>query len=156
MTDLEVKHFLASFELAWSTLDPDALEQLFDLTETAPIYLAEECKKRFENWQEVTRYWKHTSEYVKRAKLTVTDVAAPRSLAQSYVLLAFDFHLDAELHSYASLGQKPLGIDIRVNAVLRKTARGEWKVTHYFEGAMGQLAGLRRLLETQVRADYAS
>lgn len=154
MQEADVTRLVEAFEAAWSALDPVALAAIFDLNWNSPVYQPEEGRERLEDWATITNYWHHSSQYIKRAKLTTTSAPRAEPIANGVCLLNFDFHLDSELHSYAAMGFKPLGIDVRVMAIAQSSIAGEWKLTHYFEGSMGMMASLRKLQEGRVLANF--
>lgn len=141
------------FEAAWSALDPAKLEALFDTSWPTPLYQAEESRTLFDNWDSIRAYWKFCREYIERAELTIAETPRAVPLGQGLTLLVFQFHLDSELKLYAPMGFKPLGIDVRVNAIARDTPSGP-RLIAYFEGSPGPIALMRQLLEKQVRPDY--
>jgi hypothetical protein len=150
MSISELQLFVRDYEAAWNTLNPEALFALFDPDWPDPIYLPEENRHALEGYAEIKKYWDFCEEFIASVKLTVEGLPRAIALSDHLTLLVYGFHLDSALKLYAPMGFKPLGTDIRVFAISRRTSAG-WRLIAYFEGSMGPMGLLRRLLESQVR-----
>ncbi len=140
---------IEAYREAWNAMDFDSLLKLWDDQESEIYYLAEEFEKPMVSLAEVSDYFALTTAAVESVKLWV-DGLRLKTLAEDLQVATFDMHVDASLTGSAARGVKPLGIDVRVSAIL-KYRDGRWRFIHYVEAPLGALPFVRRAYHANTR-----
>ena len=138
-----------AYRRAWNNMDFDGLLKLWDDAEAEIYYLAEEFDHPMRQLDEVADYFRLTAAAVESAKLWV-DGLRLKSLSAELVVATFDMHVDASITGSAAKGVKPLGIDVRVSAIL-KQRDGCWRFIHYCEAPLGPLPFVRKAYYANTR-----
>ena len=144
----ELNTWIQRYIDAWNALDVEGLAAHWAADDTDIYYLAEEIDGPLTSFVAITDYWRRTARLLDWVRIDIDELSA-RELGDDYLLLRYAMHVDARAATdgYASA---PIGIDVRVSAVLRRTDAG-WRFIHYAEAAPGALPQLRRFYAANVR-----
>lgn len=122
---------------------PQPLE-LFDRSEPAPQYLAEEQPDWMIGWDKLEWYFNTPS---RKAAVQAMDMNPSnirvRSLTPDLALATWDIFSEMKFR-----WSPPMGERLRANAILRKTAEG-WKFIYYAEAPKSTLAYVQQMYESQ-------
>ncbi|MBN8280469.1 MAG: hypothetical protein J0M16_07675 [Gammaproteobacteria bacterium] len=127
---------------------PQPLE-LFDRSEPAPQYLAEEQPDWMIGWDKLEWYFNTPS---RKAAVQAMDMNPSnirvRSLTPDLALATWDIFSEMKFR-----WSPPMGERLRANAILRKTAEG-WKFIYYAEAPKSTLAYVQQMYESQATDDF--
>ena len=146
-THTEVQQLLAAYERAWGAKDFAGLEALWDADEPAPMYVPEESPQPLLGWQAIRDYWAVTAKWIERIQVTTSDLHL-RQLSPTVMLALYQMHWDARIG-----GQAPIGNDVRVFALLRRTSNG-WRFCHYSEAPLASMVQVRQMHQRNVRPEF--
>lgn len=127
---------------AWTERDFDAVRTLWDRTDPHPVYVAEEAEPMFDH-AAIDAYWERTAAAVDEARMRTWDLRA-RLVGDDVAAVFFRLRWSIRLRD----GRPPIGGDVRVSALLRRTPDG-WRFFHYLEGPLAALTQLRRWAESR-------
>jgi hypothetical protein len=128
----ELGKFLGRFEDIWCRLRPTELRDLWDPEEDQPFYIAEEIAEPMYGWEVLEAYWRDAEAILLKFSIRTRDLRCKRVGAE-HAVMNFIMHWNGLLRG---MEQSPLGLDVRVSALLRKTAEG-WRFCHYVESPLG-------------------
>jgi ketosteroid isomerase-like protein len=140
---------LVATEKGWNSQDTASLLKLWDKADDFPTYLAEEQAQWFVGKARMQQYLDPSRpnpaiEAIREqfSRIQVKQIAPDLAIAIWYM------HFEMKI-----IRSKPIGEDIRVSAVLRKTADG-WKYIHWAESPKTALVYVEDLFEKDVSADW--
>ena len=135
----ELQPLLAAYQDIWGRLKPTELRGLWDPAEQAPYYVAEEIAEPLWTWETIGAYWRAAEQALDRFSLRTWDLHC-KPIAPDVAALQFMMHWNGVIKGS---DPAPIGLDVRVSALARKTASG-WKFTcHYVESPLGALPYIR-------------
>ncbi len=138
-----IDSLLTAAEHAWGKSDFAALKQLWDPS-AEPWYLAEEARKPCFSWQNLDGYWAATRAASRAISIRIADVTYRRLAAD---LISSFYHMHWNFQTPDT--QAPVGGDVRVYALFRRTAAG-WRFAQYIEAPLAPIVYMRTLYEQQV------
>jgi hypothetical protein len=147
-TDIDA--LLDGYICAWNSMDFDTLQSLWDADEDEIHYLAEEIECPFYTLNDVIDYW----SYAKLSIEWVSMIAANRRskrLTDELCVVYYEMHVDLCMKDSNAMMPKPIGVDLNVSAILRKTIQG-WRFIHYVEAPLGALPYLLGLYGANTRS----
>ncbi|NKB42866.1 MAG: hypothetical protein GKS03_01180 [Alphaproteobacteria bacterium] len=129
----------------WNSQDFSSVLGLWDLNEEVPFYLAEEQDDWFIGWEPLRAYLDppHPSPVVEAIREEMSDISV-KLIAEDLAIAAWHMHFEMKMR-----GKEPIGEDVRVSAVFRKTDAG-WRYIHWAESPMTALAYMDRLFQQDV------
>jgi ketosteroid isomerase-like protein len=130
---------------AWNSQDFASVLKLWDPAEPVPFYLAEEQDDWFIGWDALRGYLDppKPSPAVQGIREEMHDIHV-KFIAPDLALVAWWMHFEMKI-----IGRKPIGEEVRVSAVLRRTAAG-WRYIHWAESPMTGSMYLTKLMERDV------
>jgi len=134
---------------AWDAMDFSTLQSLWHTSESEIYYLAEESDRPFYIFSDVINYWEYTRSIIEWLSVTATQKHC-KFLTDELCILSYEMHVDASMTGSKKMGFKPIGVDVRVSAILRNTSEG-WRFIHYAEAPLGALPFVRRTYNANVR-----
>ena len=146
----EVQHVLDRVAECFRNNDFDAARALWDTSDPAPFYVAEEHEPCAADWPALEDYWRITSGINKGFTGGWTLVAL-KQLSDDDVLAMFRLTWTLDLEGY----DKPLGGFNRGMAGLRRVG-GDWKLHAYMEAPLAPLVYMKKLYEVQGAANRES
>lgn len=151
MTDLhtDLEALLEEFRERWCRLKPTELRQLWDPEETNPFYIAEEVADPMYGWDVIEPYWRASEELLLKFSIRTWDLKC-KPLSDDLAAMNFMMHWDGLIKG---MEDAPLGLDVRVSAVVRSTADG-WRFCHYVESPLGAFPYLKATYAANVDPDF--
>lgn len=141
----DLAQFLDSYFEAWNRYDVPAMRALWDESESAAIYVAEECEPHH-GWEQILGYWGVDRSKSERL-VSWHGLTAVR--ASDDIALAF-FHANWSTYIPGNrLYPKPFGGPVRISMVLRRKPGG-WRAIQYVEAPLASLIQLRKAHEDAV------
>jgi ketosteroid isomerase-like protein len=130
---------------AWNSQDYASVLKLWDPAEPMPFYLAEEQDDWFIGWEPLRNYLAppKPSPAVQGIREEMRDIHV-KFIAADLALVAWWLHFEMKI-----IGRPPIGEEVRVSAVLRKTAEG-WRYIHWAESPMTGVMYMQKLMERDV------
>jgi hypothetical protein len=130
---------------AWNSQDFSKVLELWDPAEPTPFYLAEEQDDWFIGWDPLKNYLApaQPSPAVQGIREEMRDITV-KLIAPDLAIAVWWMHFEMKI-----IGRKPIGEDIRVSAVLRRTNDG-WRYIHWAESPMTAPMYLMKLMERDV------
>lgn len=147
----EINAVLDEYIDAWNQMQFDRLRALWDEGESEIYYLAEEIEHAFYQFSEILEYWQHTGAILEWLKISVTNRRI-KPLTDALCTLSYDMQVDASMTGSSAMGFKPVGVDVRVSAILKKGPNG-WRFIHYTESTLGALPFVRKMYNANVRSN---
>lgn len=129
----------------WNAGNYDGLKLHWDLTDDAPLYIAEESDIVMTNWPEVEKYWSGTDAWNEWIVVDYYNYHA-KHVDDNNAIVTFDLRFDVKLNDRP----KPIGGDNRGVVSLRKVD-GEWKIYSWVEAPLAAITYMRKLYELNVR-----
>lgn len=141
----EVEAVIHATAEAWNSQDFRNVLALWDPDEPVPFYLAEEQEDWFVGWEPLRGYLapQKPSPAVQGIREEMRDIHV-KFPAPGLALAAWNMHFEMKI-----IGRKPIGEEVRVSAVLRRTAAG-WRYIHWAESPMTGSMYLMKLMERDV------
>jgi hypothetical protein len=132
---------------AWNSQDYASVLRLWDPDEPAPFYLAEEQDDWFIGWEKLRAYLDppKPSPAVQGIREEMRDVHV-KEVAPGVAVAAWWMHFEMKI-----IGRAPIGEEVRVSAVLRRTPAG-WRYIHWAESPMTGVMYMQKLMERDVDA----
>jgi len=132
----------------WNSQDFASVLGLWDPDEPVPFYLAEEQDDWFIGWERLRGYLDppRPSPAVQGIREEMRDIHV-KQLAPDLALAAWNMHFEMKI-----IGQPPIGEEVRVSAVLRRTDAG-WRYIHWAESPMTAMMYIKKLFERDVDHD---
>ena len=129
----------------WNSQDFATVLELWDPDEEVPFYLAEEQDDWFIGWEALRGYLDppRRSPVVQGIREEMRDIHV-KQIAPDLAIAAWNMHFEMKL-----IGQKPIGEEVRVSAVLRRTPEG-WRYIHWAESPMTALMYIQKLYQRDV------
>ncbi len=133
----------------WNSQDFATLLGLWDPAEAYPTYLAEEQAEWFVGWDRLRAYLDppRPVPVVEAIRMFAEDVRV-KQIAPDLAVGIWNWHFEMK-----TIGSKPIGEDVRVSGVFRKTAEG-WRYIHYAESPKTAAVYLEDLMEKEVRPGW--
>lgn len=147
--DADLELVFKNYIAAWNALDFEGLQSFWDTNEPDIYYLAEEMEHPFYKLEDVVAYWEHVQLIISWITITPSGVHQ-KMLSEHLAVLTYSMHVDMGTAGPEKFGHKPLGVDVRVSAILRKTNEG-WRFIHYAESPLGALPFIRRAYHANVK-----
>lgn len=140
MSDLhaELEDLLVGFRDRWCRLKPTELRELWDPEEDNPFYIAEEVPGTMYGWGMIEPYWQEAEKILLKFAIRTFDMKC-KPLGETHAALNFVMHWDGLIKG---MEDAPLGLDVRVSAIVRKTDQG-WRFCHYVESPLGAFPYLK-------------
>lgn len=140
---------LAATEKSWNSQDTASLLKLWDDADAFPTYLAEEQSQWFVGKARMKAYLDppRPNPAIEAVREQYSGIQV-KQIAPDLALAIWYMHFEMKI-----IQSKPIGEDIRVSAVLRKTADG-WKYIHWAESPKTALVYIEDLFEKDVSADW--
>ncbi|MEO8444861.1 MAG: nuclear transport factor 2 family protein [Gammaproteobacteria bacterium] len=141
----EVEAVIHATAEAWNSQDFANVLKLWDPDEPVPYYLAEEQDDWFIGWDALRGYLAPAkpSPAVQGVREEMRDIHV-KFITSDVALAAWWLHFEMKI-----IGRKPIGEEVRVSAVLRRTAAG-WRYIHWAESPMTASMYLAKLMERDV------
>ena len=129
----------------WNSQDFATVLELWDTDEEVPFYLAEEQDDWFIGWEALRAYLDppQRSPVVQGIREEMRDIHV-KQIAPDLAIAAWHMHFEMKL-----IGQEPIGEEVRVSAVLRRTPEG-WRYIHWAESPMTALMYIQKLYQRDV------
>jgi hypothetical protein len=133
----------------WNSQDFATLLGLWDPAEPYPTYLAEEQAEWFVGWDRLRAYLDppRPIPVIEAIRMFAEDVRV-KQIAPDLAIGIWNWHFEMK-----TIGSKPVGEDVRVSGVFRKTADG-WRFIHYAESPKTAAVFLEDLMEKEVRPGW--
>lgn len=133
----------------WNSQDFATLLGLWDPAEPYPTYLAEEQAGWFVGWDRLRAYLDppRPVPVIEAIRMFAEDVRV-KQIAPDLAIGIWNWHFEMK-----TIGSKPIGEDVRVSGVFRKTADG-WRFIHYAESPKTAAVFLEDLMEKEVRPGW--
>lgn len=143
--EAEVSAVIHATAEAWNSQDFARVLELWDPDEPTPFYLAEEQPDWFVGWEKLRAYLDppKPSPAVQGIREEMRDIHVKR-IGPDHAIAAWWMHFEMKI-----IGRPPIGEDVRVSAVLRRTAAG-WRYIHWAESPMTGVMYMHRLMERDV------
>ena len=150
-TDIEqdLRALLADYESRWNRRKPTELRELWDSEETIPFYIAEEIASPLYGWEEIEPYWREAEEILVKFSVRSFDLRW-KEVAPGLVVMNYIMHWNGIVRG---MEQSPLGLDVRVSALVRHTPDG-WRYCHYVESPLGAFPYLQASYRANVDAEF--
>lgn len=141
----EVMALIHATAEAWNSQDFSQVLALWDPAEPVPFYLAEEQEDWFIGWEALRSYLAppRPSPAVQGIREEMRDIQV-KFPAPGLALAAWWMHFEMKI-----IGRPPIGEDVRVSALLRRTTAG-WRYIHWAESPMTASRYLTKLMERDV------
>lgn len=133
----------------WTSQDFATLLALWDPAEAYPTYLAEEQSEWFVGWDRLRAYLDppRPNPAIEAIRMFAEDVRV-KQIAPDLAIGIWNWHFEMKV-----IASKPIGEDVRVSGVFRKTADG-WRYIHYAESPKTAAVYLEDLMEKEVRPGW--
>jgi hypothetical protein len=133
----------------WNSQDFATLLGLWDPAEPFPTYLAEEQAEWFVGWDRLRAYLDppRPVPVIEAIRMFAEDVRV-KQIAPDLAIGIWNWHFEMK-----TIGSNPIGEDVRVSGVFRKTADG-WRYIHYAESPKTAAVFLEDLMEKEVRPGW--
>jgi ketosteroid isomerase-like protein len=140
---------LVATEKAWNSQDTASLLKLWDKADDFPTYLAEEQAQWFVGKARMQQYLDppRPNPAIEAVREQFSGIQV-KQIAPDLAIAIWYLHFEMKV-----IRSKPIGEDIRVSAVLRKTTDG-WKYIHWAESPKTALVYVEDLFEKDVSADW--
>jgi hypothetical protein len=145
----EVHALLQRKVQAWNTRNFAGLRELWD-TSREPVYVAEEALTPCLSWPDLDAYWSATERGSRSIRIALSDIVL-RPLSCELIAAIYSMHWDF----LATNAAKPVGGDVRVYAIFRRTSLG-WRFAQYIEAPLAPIVYMRELYERQVTAGFVA
>jgi hypothetical protein len=140
---------LMATEKGWNSQDTASLLELWDDADAFPTYLAEEQAQWFVGTARMKEYLDppRPNPAIEAVREQFSGIQV-KQIAPDLAIAIWYMHFEMKV-----IRSKPIGEDIRVSAVLRKTADG-WKYLHWAESPKTALVYIEDLFEKDVSDDW--
>jgi hypothetical protein len=145
----ELVDLLRRYEETWCRLKPTELRALWDPAEQNPYYIAEEIVEPMYDWESIEAYWAEAEEILLKFSIRTRDLRC-KAIQPDLAAMNFIMHWNGLLRG---MEHSPLGLDVRVSALARKTDIG-WRFCHYVESPLGPLPYLMASYRENVDKDF--
>jgi ketosteroid isomerase-like protein len=144
-TRAEIEAVIHATAEAWNSQDFRNVLALWDPDEPVPYYLAEEQDDWFIGWDALRGYLAPAkpSPAVQGIREEMRDIHV-KQIGPDLAVAAWSMHFEMKI-----IGRKPIGEEVRVSAVLRRTAAG-WRYIHWAESPMTGVMYMQKLMERDV------
>lgn len=151
MADLhsELEALLADFEDRWCRLKPTELRGLWDPAEENPFYIAEEVPAPMYGWDVIEPYWRESEKLLLKFSIRTWGLKC-KLIGDNLAAMNFMMHWNGLIKG---MEDAPLGLDVRVSAVVRKTDAG-WRFCHYVESPLGAFPYLKATYVANVDSGF--
>ncbi len=141
----EIEAVIHATAEAWNSQDFSSVLKLWDPAEATPYYLAEEQNDWFIGWDQLRAYLAppKPSPAVQGIREEMRDIHV-KLIAPDLALAAWWMHFEMKI-----IGRRPIGEEVRISAVLRRTAGG-WRYIHWAESPMTGTMYTQKLMERDV------
>lgn len=130
-------------------MDFAARKSLWDSAEATPILCPEEAPEPLIGWGAMDAYWSRSRETMASLISKATNIRI-RMLGDGLALATYTNRWIATMARDGHLPEKPISADVRMTAVLRKTADG-WRYIHLVEGPVDLMTMARQSAERSAR-----
>jgi hypothetical protein len=140
---------LRATEEGWNNQDTASLLKLWDTNDQFPTYLAEEQSQWFVGWPRLNAYLDppRPNPAIEAFREQYSGIQV-KQIAPDLAIAIWYMHFEMKV-----IASHPIGEDIRVSAVLRKTDDG-WKYIHWAESPKSAPVYLEDLMEKSVSDDW--
>jgi hypothetical protein len=145
----DIDTLLDSYISAWNSMDFETLQSLWDADEKEIYYLAEEIESPFYTLKDVVEYWSYADLSIEWLSMTAANRGSKR-LTDDLCVVYYEMHVDLGMKDSNAIMPKPIGVDLNVSAILRKTIQG-WRFIHYVEAPLGALPYMLSLYSANTR-----
>jgi ketosteroid isomerase-like protein len=143
-------NFIGQYMAKMSQMDADGLCADWIDDETV-FYIAEEFDAPIVGRSEIHRYWRENNNIMHRLSVRYGEIRR-RPLGGDLTSVMYPVHWNAVV---GSAGAIPIGGDIKVMAVVRKTADG-WRFCQWAECILGALPFVRRAYQRAADPDFVA
>lgn len=147
----DIDTLLDSYISAWSLMDFDTLQSLWNAEEDEIYYLAEEIENPFYTLNDVIDYWKYADSSIKWLSMTAANRRS-KHLTDELCVVYYEMHVDLCMEDSNAMMPKPIGVDLNVSVIVRKTLQG-WRFIHYVEAPLGALPYMLSLYSANTRTE---
>lgn len=130
MSDPNPAALLQRLCACWEALDLGGIEGLWDAHEARPTMLPQELERPLVGWDELRLYWHKAAKRLDAASMRIGNVIV-QPLTPDLAVLLYDMHWNGAIRGFA----RPVGVEARVSAIIRRTAQG-WRFVHYVEAPL--------------------
>jgi hypothetical protein len=145
----ELTVLLEQFEAIWSRLKPTELRGLWDPDEAMPYYIAEEVAAPMYGWNVIEPYWREAEQILLKFTIRTFDLCC-KQIAPDLAVMNYIMHWNGQLKG---MEHAPMGLDVRVSALLRKTDKG-WRFCHYVESPLGAFPYIQATYQANVDREF--
>lgn len=145
----DIDTLLESYICAWNSMDFDTLQSLWDADEKEIYYLAEEIESPFYTLKDVVAYWSYADLSIEWLSMTAANIGT-KKLTEDLCVVYYEMHVDLAMKDSNAMMPKPIGVDLNVSAILRKSIQG-WRFIHYVEAPLGALPYMLNLYNANAR-----
>ncbi len=140
-----VKKIIHETAERWNSQDFSSVLDLWDPNEDVPFYLAEEQDDWFIGWEPLKAYLDppRPSPVVEGIREEMHSISV-KLIADDLALAAWHMHFEMKMR-----GKDPIGENVRVSAVFRKTDDG-WRYIHWAESPMTAMQYVEKLFQKDV------
>lgn len=131
----------------WNAGNYDKLKSHWDISDTAPIYIAEESDVVMTSWPQIEDYWIGTDKWNEWIVIDYYNYHVKRVDA-SNAIVTFDLRFDVKLNDRPNA----IGGDNRGVVSLRKVDE-TWKIYSWVEAPLAAITYMRKLYELNARDD---
>jgi len=145
VVEADVKAVIHETANRWNSQDFATILELWDQDEPFPTYLAEEQAQWFIGWERLRGYLDparpNPAIEVIREEMSNIQV---KQIAPDLAIAVWDLHFEMKV-----IASNPIGEDVRVSAVLRRTDAG-WRYIHWAESPKTAMVYIEDLFEHDV------
>lgn len=127
----------------WETIPND----LWDLNEPNPMYLAEEQKGWLMGWDQVKEYFNPKRGFMEASSYQASDIKV-RLIASDLAVATWSIYWQMK-----GRRMEPIGERLRANAIFRKTDKG-WRFIHYGEAPKSPSVYIGDLYAAQASEEF--
>lgn len=136
--ETELEALLSALRERWCRIKPTEIRELWDPAETEPFYIAEEIPSPMYSWDQIEPYWREAENILIKFAIRTWDLRC-KMISEDVAALNFMMHWDGLVKGFED---GPLGLDVRVSALARKTDAG-WRFCQWIESPLGALPYLK-------------
>ena len=145
LIEAEVQAVIHETANRWNSQDFSTLLELWDPAEPFPTYLAEEQTQWFIGWERLRSYLDpaQPNPAVEAIREEMSNIQV-KLIAPNLAIAVWEMHFEMKI-----IASKPIGENVRVSAVLRRTDAG-WRYIHWAESPKTAMVYIEDLFERDV------
>lgn len=147
--EAEVSAIIQESAARWTAQASESVLELWDQTDSQPMYLAGERDDWLIGWKDVSDYITPSGQNsaLEAMRKRVSNIRV-KQIAPDLAIVTWDMHLDMKFR-----GRPAIGNNIRLTAVLRQKSEG-WRFIHYVEAPMTPLVYIQKFYEQAVEPEF--